>query len=620
MKKLLQFIIAIIFSFSAESQTFTPVHNYQAPDGIDVVKYFGIPSGATPTLNGINRVGSHPLWYNTTDSSLYIYTGHQWTVVGTGGRNNVLAGYLMVYAPNDSTLAVDTTALFNVALRKSFADSVAYRTVSFPDSTGYWEINNNGDTILTHYFVGGGGGTGGSGVQSVTGSIVDNTDPLNPVVNAISQSQLKDSTSNIRASIPSQFNPIAGTGISLSGTYPNITFNSTASGGISSVSANAPLSVTNPTTTPNIVADTAKSQGKLATFNDVLTHKDSSALHYVSLVGDSLLVFGDLYGNTDTIGLSALNIWNRNGNTIYYNLGNVGIGTDTPYAKLVVRKDNLGNVANSISDSSGVMLFNATQATSTTTNQSSPPLTFRSYGWNTTTGLSYDSRIRLRSQAPSNSVYTYPSIVLDGSSDGGKTYTPLIYLSSAGLNVGGNSLADPTHFSNISQLNTNVLTTASISSSSYFANFGGGTYTNDVALKVYSTNRGVSYPNLTKAQRDSINLVVTSVTVTNAGTGYTSAPTVTFSTSKLAVSTYPAIGTATLSGSTLGSISISQGGSYNGIPAITLTGGGGSGATAVANVTQVLTTSLTIFCTDCTATDGGTGTMQYWNGTTWKSF
>lgn len=183
MRKLLQFIIAIIFSFGAESQTFTPVHNYQAPDGIDVVKYFGIPSGATPTLNGINRVGSHPLWYNTTDSSLYIYTGHQWTVVGTGGRNNVLAGYLMVYAPNDSTLAVDTTALFNVALRKSFADSVAYRTVSFPDSTGYWEINNNGDTILTHYFVGGGGGTGGSGVQSVTGSIVDNTDPLNPVVN-----------------------------------------------------------------------------------------------------------------------------------------------------------------------------------------------------------------------------------------------------------------------------------------------------------------------------------------------------------------------------------------------------------------------------------------------------
>lgn len=143
MKKLLQFIIAIIFSFGAESQTFTPVHNYQAPDGIDVVKYFGIPSGATPTLNGINRVGSHPLWYNTTDSSLYIYTGHQWTIVGTGGRNNVLAGYLMVYAPNDSTLAVDTTALFSIVSKKQFTDSAFVKYQTAPDSSYLLSLHSN---------------------------------------------------------------------------------------------------------------------------------------------------------------------------------------------------------------------------------------------------------------------------------------------------------------------------------------------------------------------------------------------------------------------------------------------------------------------------------------------
>lgn len=37
---------------------------------------------------------------------------------------------------------------------------------------------------------------------------------------------------NIRGEIPEQFNPIAGTNISLSGSYPNITFNASGSGGV----------------------------------------------------------------------------------------------------------------------------------------------------------------------------------------------------------------------------------------------------------------------------------------------------------------------------------------------------------------------------------------------------
>lgn len=42
----------------------------------------------------------------------------------------------------------------------------------------------------------------------------------------ITQAQLDDSTAAIRAVIPLQFNPIAGTNVTLSGSYPNITFNS----------------------------------------------------------------------------------------------------------------------------------------------------------------------------------------------------------------------------------------------------------------------------------------------------------------------------------------------------------------------------------------------------------
>ena len=31
-------------------------------------------------------------------------------------------------------------------------------------------------------------------------------------------------------------------------------------------------------------------------------------------------------------------------------------------------------------------------------------------------------------------------------------------------------------------------------------------------------------------------------------------------------------------------------------------------------------TGLTLFCTDCTATDASTGVMQTYNGATWKNF
>lgn len=94
MRKLL-FIIAVLLSFGAQSQTFTPIHNYQAPDGLDVVKFFGIPYGANPTLNGVNRPNAHPLYYKTTDSSLYLYSGNQWIRVGggNGNKDTVKVGY-----------------------------------------------------------------------------------------------------------------------------------------------------------------------------------------------------------------------------------------------------------------------------------------------------------------------------------------------------------------------------------------------------------------------------------------------------------------------------------------------------------------------------------------------
>tara|TARA_R110001606_G_scaffold96378_3_gene213516 strand:- start:28485 stop:30440 length:1956 start_codon:yes stop_codon:yes gene_type:complete len=84
---------------------------------------------------------------------------------------------------------------------------------------------------------------------------------------------------------------------------------------------------------------------------------------------------------------------------------------------------------------------------------------------------------------------------------------------------------------------------------------------------------------------------VASVTVTAGGTGYTSAPTVTFSSPPGAgTTTITAKGTAVLSGTAVSSIIITEPGfGYTSTPTVTLSAGGGSGATG----TVVSTTAWT---------------------------
>ena len=82
--------------------------------------------------------------------------------------------------------------------------------------------------------------------------------------------------------------------------------------------------------------------------------------------------------------------------------------------------------------------------------------------------------------------------------------------------------------------------------------------------------------------------VVTSITVNNPGSGYTSAPTVTFP--ARAISGTPTIGVGLIT-----SIPVANGGSgYMSSPSISITGGNGTGATATANLTLGVVTSITV--------------------------
>jgi hypothetical protein len=83
---------------------------------------------------------------------------------------------------------------------------------------------------------------------------------------------------------------------------------------------------------------------------------------------------------------------------------------------------------------------------------------------------------------------------------------------------------------------------------------------------------------------------VTSITVTNGGTGYTAAPRVTIASSLVGPGEGfdAALATATISGGKVTSINvISSVGFYNSVPAVTITGGNGTGAAATAVLTTI---------------------------------
>lgn len=91
-----------------------------------------------------------------------------------------------------------------------------------------------------------------------------------------------------------------------------------------------------------------------------------------------------------------------------------------------------------------------------------------------------------------------------------------------------------------------------------------------------------------------VNGLLTHVVITNLGTGYTSAPQLTFTGGNAPINP-PGVIQLALTGTTLGSLALAGGGTgYTSAPAVTISGGGGSGAIATATISAGAVTGYTI--------------------------
>jgi len=135
-------------------------------------------------------------------------------------------GLVSVYFPANS----DTATIVNIYNNYTFegTDSTAFHNLTqLNDTTAIWcDLQGRCDTL-----------------------IVRNT------ANWATLQNLSDSINYIKTLIPAQFNPIAGTNVTITGTYPNITFSASGSGG-SNFTAGSNIQITG--TSPNFTISAQK--------------------------------------------------------------------------------------------------------------------------------------------------------------------------------------------------------------------------------------------------------------------------------------------------------------------------------------------------------------------------
>ena len=369
--------------------------------------------------------------------------------------------------------------------------------------------------------------------------------------------------------------------------------------------------------------------------------------------------------------------WILNGNKLYTKFQQVGIGTINPRAKLMV-SDSIGSVSNN--DSSGVFLTNDTTGFSPSLTFNAKAVNSSTGVWqkagyrlysNTITGNLPSAILHLQYATNSGSyadvvTFTQNAITCGAiTSSGSSTFATAISVPqvngvtainlgnfSAGYGItqttsyggftngGGFNIAPAisqtgagtfrgiyfnptlTNYPNVTLTGyENPVGQNLLNSTSDNTGVGVTTIDHSAKFQVGGTSQGVLFPVMTQSQRDSLARPVTSVTINSGGSGITSTTT---GQAIFSAGAIRAKGQFTASGGAITSVSITEPGAYGaGQTPVTVTFSGAFTGSASATVNlgaSAPAIGLTVFCSNCTATDSSTGVYQTWNGSTWKNW
>jgi len=192
MKQFKLLILLLVIGFVGEAQiNYLPIKSrYKLIAGL-FDSTLHIPSGTTPSLRTGGYSGSGALFYKTSDSTVYVYTGTQWiSVKGSGGGGSA-----------DSTVFATLYRLdtAKVAIRLSIA--------------GKLNISDTAALVA-----------GYTRLQRFTDSLAAHTTRFNGVTSSLATKLNISDTANMRPRL------YAGSNVTITGTYPNLTIASTGSG------------------------------------------------------------------------------------------------------------------------------------------------------------------------------------------------------------------------------------------------------------------------------------------------------------------------------------------------------------------------------------------------------
>ena len=192
MKQFKLLILLLVIGFVGEAQiNYLPIKSrYKLIAGL-FDSTLHIPSGTTPSLRTGGYSGSGAIFYKTSDSTVYVYTGTQWvSVKGSGGGGSA-----------DSTVFATLYRLdtAKVAIRLSIA--------------GKLNISDTAALVA-----------GYTRLQRFTDSLAAHTARFDGVTSSLATKLNISDTANMRPRL------YAGSNVTITGTYPNLTIASTGSG------------------------------------------------------------------------------------------------------------------------------------------------------------------------------------------------------------------------------------------------------------------------------------------------------------------------------------------------------------------------------------------------------